>query len=311
MLVFSVPGPLFGRARRLVTWVAAKLGLKPKLAAVPSYREMHTRLTFRALIDAVIPESPDLDEDRNRDDRAGNLGRDIERGGLSVDLDEFLIEYADSLFQFGLPHVGPRGNLPIAAPVANLLDIAALKLISRGRNRSDPDISRVRELAEPMPGPAMASMAMAGPFTMLSRKDRLRAISLLDEFDLEVAPFRGLELEIDGGLVGQLVVGFSELLFYSEGTGYDAFFQPPSERNHSNDPEDVLGWRQTGYPGAADGYDALRGYLGSDGPLGGGEAWRVVDETSDPPISVMRESGSFRENEYDTSEYEEVFPEEE
>lgn len=300
MLFVPVFGAFVRRGRRLLDRFATWLGLKPKLAGGTPYREAHTRLTFRALIDAVIPETPDLE---------GDSGRDLEPGGLAVDLDEFLIEYVDSLFQFGLPHVGPRGNLPLAAPTANLLDIAALTLITRSRNESEPDISRVREFAEPVRGSSVAVAAVAGPFAMLSRRDRLRAISIIDEFELDVAPFRGLELEIDGGLVGQLVVGFSELLYYSEGTGYEDFFLPPSDRSHSNDPGDVQGWRQTGYPGAADGYNALRGYLGSEGPLGDGEQWGVVDGTSESPVRVMREPGEFRENDYDTSDYQEIYPE--
>lgn len=292
--------PLVRRGRELWDWFVTRLGLKPKLDRPASYRDDHTRITFRALIDAVIPETPELAEE---------FGSQHEPGGLAVDLDEFVIEYVDNLFQFGLPHVGSRGNLPIAAPTAKLLDIAALKLISRDRNESEPEVSRVREFAGPVEGSFIAVAGVAGAFSMLSRKDRLRAISLIDEFDLEVAPFRGLELEIDGGLVGQLVIGFTELLYYSEGTGYEDFFQSPSERLHSDDPATVPGWHQTGYPGVANGYAALRGYIGTEGPLGAGETWSVIDESSDPPVYVVRESGSFRENEYDTSDYQEIYPE--
>jgi hypothetical protein len=70
----------------------------------------------------------------------------------------------------------------------------------------------------------------------------------------------------------------------------------------------VQSWRQTGYPGFSDGYAALRGYLGSDdGSLGDGEVWTTIDESGS--VRIVREPGSFRENDYDTSDYAEPYPE--
>ena len=102
------------------------------------------------------------------------------------------------------------------------------------------------------------------------------------------------------------------MIYYSEWQGYDGFDRPPSELTHANDPATVQSWRQTGYPGFAPGYAALRGYLGTDdGPLGGGDVWTTLDESTATPVRITHESGSFRENDYDTSDYEEPFPEDE
>ncbi|MUW15537.1 hypothetical protein GJ633_13535 [Halorubrum sp. CBA1125] len=272
-------------------WVLEALGIGPDV-------DPHTRVTFRAIADAVIPETPEL---------ADELGPEHVPGGLAIDLDEFAITYVDDGFQFGLPDLGPQGNIELADPIAHTLDAAALTLLDRGDNEAEPSTDRALSLLGPDdPSPDEAESAV-GPFAELSREDRLRAIAILDEFEVEVTPTDHDLFEMDAGLVGQLVIGFVEMIYYSEWEGYDEFTQPPSERVHPNDPEAVQSWRQTGFPGFANGYAALRGYVGADdGPLGGGEEWTTVDEESG--VRIVRESGSFRENDYDTSDYEEPFP---
>lgn len=253
----------------------------------------HTRITFRAIIDAVLPETPALDAE---------LGPEHAPGGLAVDLDDFVITYINNGFQLGLPHVGSHGNIPLADPVSQALDSAAVTLLDRGENADAPSTDRAYELLEP---DEEAQTSDIGPFARLSRRDRLRAIAVLDEFEFEISPIEGDLFEFDAGLVGQLVVGFTEMIYYSEWAGYDEFHQPPSRRVHSNDPATVQSWRQTGYPGFANGYAALRGYLGTDdGPLGEGRTWTEFDG-----VRIARESGSFRENDYDTAGYEEPHPE--
>lgn len=285
------------RMRALWHGLRSRLGFSN--SGAPSYVDAHASVTFRALTNAVVPETPAL---------ADELGPEHEAGGLAIGLDSFAIVFADNLFQFGLPHVGPRGNLPISVPVAHALDVAALKLLARRRNESDPSPDRAFALYDDRSSIDLA--AAVGPFAMLSRRDRLRAIALLGEFEVETAPFRGMEIEFDGGVVGQLVVGFTELLYYSEWEGYKSFERPPSERSHPNDPSAVQSWRQTDFPGATNGYAALRGYVGAEGsPLGAGEEWTVLDTEADSRVAVVRESGSFQENDYDTSGYEEPYPE--
>jgi hypothetical protein len=258
----------------------------------------HTRVTFRAVTDAVVPETPAL---------AGELGPEHVPGGLAVDLEEFAVTYVDDVFQLGLPHLGPRGNVPLADPVAHVLDTAALTLLDRGENEAEPSADRALSLLGPEDPPPEVVEGAVGPFAELSRRDRLRAIGLLDEFEVEVSPTDDELVELDAGLVGQLVVGFVEMMYYSEWAGYDEFTAPPSERVHPNDPDAVQGWRQTGFPGFANGYAALRGYVGTDdGSLGTGDPWTTLGE--EDGVRLFDESGTFRENDYDTSDYEEPFP---
>lgn len=284
------------RADAIWTEVSSLLG-----RAVDPDENVHTTVTFRAVVDAVLPATPRLAEE---------LGPEHEPGGLAVDLDDFVVTYVNDLFQFGLPHFGPRGNLPLANPVAHVLDAAAAVLLARGDNESTPRGRRVTALLGPGDPSPWAARVAAGPFAKLSRTDRLRAVSILDEFELEVSPFDDSLFELDAGVVGQLVVGFTELIYYSEWDGYEEFTRPPSRRTHPNVPAAVQSWRQTGYPGVANGYAALRGYLGVDGgSLGEGEPWTTVDPDATAPVRVFGEAGSFRENDYDTSDYEEPYPE--
>lgn len=267
-----------------------------------SHWDVRTKVTFRAVTDAVLPATPEL---------ADELGPEHVPGGLDIDLDDFLVTYVDNVFQFGLPYFGPQGNLPLASPVAHILDAAALTLLARNDNESKPNVDRaVRLLGPEDPSPILVRLT-AGKFAKLSRRDRLRAISILDEFEIEVSPFEDTLFEVDAGFVGQLVVGFAEMIYYSEWQGYERFRRPPSERVHQNDPAAVQSWRQTGFPGSAAGNAALRGYVGTDeGPLGAGDTWTTIDEGATPPVRLTHRSGTFRENEYDTSDYEEPFPEE-
>ncbi|MEF8840830.1 MAG: hypothetical protein V5A62_04300 [Haloarculaceae archaeon] len=264
---------------------------------------VHTTLTFRAVADAVVPRTLEL---------AGELGPEHVPGGPDVGLGDFLVVYVNDLFQFGLPGLGARGNLPLAGPVANVLDAAALSLLERDANGDEPSREHVADLLDPADPDPTRSADAAGTFAELSGEDRLRAIGLLDEFEVEIRALDGELFEFDAGLVGQLVVGFTEMIYYSEWEGYGGFTRPPSDLVHSNDPAAVQSWRQTGYPGVAPGYAALRGYLGTDdGPLGDGESWTTVDGDAASPVRVTRDSGSFRENDYDTGDYEEPYPTEE
>jgi hypothetical protein len=260
----------------LLELAAERLGLAPDV-------DPHTRVTFRAATDAVVPETPDL---------ADELGPEHGPGGLAIDLEDFMIGYIDAGFQFGLPVLGPAGNLPLADPIAHALDLAALALVDRGENESPPDDDRPVRLAEP--DESRAAVTAAGTFAKLSRRDRLRAIGLLDEFEFAVRPGADDLLEFDAGLVGQLVVGFTELVYYSEWQGYETFLGPPSQRRHANDSAAVQSWRQTGFPGVADGSASLRGYLGAaDSDLGAGDVWTDLDE-ADGSVAITHDSGTFR-----------------
>jgi hypothetical protein len=108
------------------------------------------------------------------------------------------------------------GNIAMVDPVAHVLDIAALTLLDRGENRDEPDPDRTVSLLDADdPSPEEVEGAI-GTFAELSRRDRLHAISLLDEFEIEVSPTDGDLFERDGGFVSQLVVGFVAIIYYIE-----------------------------------------------------------------------------------------------
>ena len=296
-----------GWLRRLGDWAAALVGLGSslvesigRLLGLIDPVDVHTMITFRAVIDAVIPETPALGDD---------LGPDHVPGGLAIGLEDFVITYIDDGFQLGLPFVGPFGNIPLADPVARTLDLAALELIDREENRSPVTVDRALSLLADDETPPAAIRRAAGPFSKLTRADRLRAIGLLDAVEFAVSPGDDL-FEVDAGLIGQLIVGFTELIYYSEWEGYDEFVRPPSGRAHPNDAVAVQSWRQTGYPGVAPGYAALRGYLGTPGgSLGGGDRYATIDDDPAGPVHLVEAAGSFRDNDYETAGYTEPFPE--
>lgn len=259
----------------------------------------HTRLTYAAIVDAVVPRTPELREP---------LGDEHVPGGLETGIDAYLVTYANTLFS-GLGPAGDQtGDLRLAEAVATIVEATATELVARGENRDQPSPRYVEDLTDRSTtlGDAI-DVAAAGLFPRLTRRDRLHALSLLDEKELDTAQLATdtpLPLvESDGGLIPTLVVGFSEVVYYSEWQGYEDVTVPPGDREFRNDPDAVQSWRQTGFPGFADGYAAFRGYWGGgDVSLGAGRVWRSIDDRT-----LTFESGEFRDNDYDTSDYEEVF----
>lgn len=144
-------------------------------------------------------------------------------GALDADVDKSLVKTLDD---FVAVRNGPWALLgyetvPLSSIVAVLLDFAALELLVR------------QQAEEGLRSPEDAFAG--GPFSRLSCHDRLRAIRLLET--------DGLLARV--GAVHYLVqVVLSTILFtyYSDWGG--------SEQ----------GWKQTGYPGPADGYAVLLGY---------------------------------------------------
>lgn len=257
---------------------------------------LYTRTNFRALIGAVIPRTPELGEE---------LGEEYVPGGLEVGLAEFMLTYVNNMFSMDLPFISEGGNLQMATPFAKVLDSAALKLLAKGDNESSPSMDFAFDLYDSESVSSIELYLKAGMFAKLAPRDRLRAIALLDELELELSLPGSTFFEFQAGMIGQLVIGFTEAVYYSEWEGYDDFWQPPSDRDHPNDPDAVQGWRQSEFPGFADGEAALRGYLGApDSDLGAGQTWKTLDDG----VEITLESGSFEDNDYDTSDYEEPVP---
>lgn len=188
------------------------------------------RPTLSAAVEAMLPATPDLAADR---------GPEHGPGGLAVDLEVALDEALSGVQAAPGPLRRVTDTVPYALLVALLLEVAALELALR---RGGQDGLARRD-----------GIPTRGPFTWLSRRDRLRAMRLLEDDGL--LPW--LDRQIGRwvpylGTVAFLVQGLHTLAamaYYSE---WCADGEPS--------PETVQGWRQTDYPGPADGHAALRGY---------------------------------------------------
>lgn len=196
----------------------------------------YRRATLAALVDAVIPETPAL---------AAERGAEHEPGGLAAGVDEQVVEALDGLHEVHGPLALVADAYPYAAVVAFLLDLAALELILRRRTRDR--IGR---------RPIVPSR---GPFTLLSRRDRLRAVRLLESDGLLARMDDRFHERIPHlGVVRYLVQGTLTLIefAYYSGWGLD---DPAIE---AGDPASsaIQSWRQTGFPGPAEGYAVHRGY---------------------------------------------------
>ena len=274
-----------------------------------------TRATYRAIVDAVVPETPEVAEE---------LGEEHRPGGLEVGLDAYLVEFVDTLFSawdapeltasiaaelsVEAPDEAPadaevtlsasfdyrqrrEANARLAELVAKVCDVAAVELLARANNESPPDPTRFEG---------------GGPFASLERRDRLRALAMLDEKEFDTADLPGPVREGTAGLVPQLVVAFAQVVYYSEWEGYEDISAPPSEREFDGDG--IQSWAQTDFPGIVDGAVAFRGYWG--GPrssLGEGRVWKTITDGSGPPRKLYFEPGAFAEDDYDTADYEEPF----
>lgn len=174
--------------------------------------EPHTVATFEALADAAVPRTPALADER---------GAEHGPGGLDVDLDQYLVWSLNHLLPFPTP-------VDLADQVAQLLDRGADLLVTLGANEDPPTVTQFPD---------------AGLFGRLSRKDRFRAIHLLEE---------------EGVTLMTLVNILVHFGYYSEWSGYENNTDPPTDRTFTGA---VQSWEQTAFPGPAVGYRDFRGYL--------------------------------------------------
>jgi len=189
----------------------------------------YTRTNVRALVEAVLPRTPEL---------AASHGEEHVPGGRDVDLAEYVIESFDSYQEHHLGvlstllrTLGIR-NYPYSVVVSLLLDVVALELLVRRGNERPVEWR-----------------SLAGPFARLAPRDRLRALDLLETGALDsLAALADDRLPVLG-TVRFLALGvnaFPLLGYYSEWAG---------ETQRANPA-----WRQTGYPGPAEGYSEHMGY---------------------------------------------------
>lgn len=183
----------------------------------------HTRTTLMAFVDAVIPST---------------------LGALDLRMDDYLIWSLDHLTsiqgEWGLQ------SIPLSAPTAVILDIAANELI-----RSDGTIHSSHLFNSPD----------GGPFAALSPDDRFAAINLLENFqvDLQTLP---LPYRNNIGLVKFIISNLHQMVmmgYYSEWFAFGATrFNPPENRHLRNQ---YITWHFVNYPGPSVGYRAHRGFL--------------------------------------------------
>jgi hypothetical protein len=189
----------------------------------------YTRQNIRHLVDAVIPRTPEL---------AASHGPEHVPGGLDVGVDDYVIESFNSyqehhlgVLSTVLRALGVR-NYPYAALVALLLDVVAVELLVRGDNEESVPVA-----------------STASPFARLSRRDRLRALELLETGALDTLASKTDDRLPVLGTVRFLALGvntFPLLGYYSEWPG--------------ETPETNPGWQQTDYPGPREGYSEHMGY---------------------------------------------------
>jgi hypothetical protein len=184
----------------------------------------YARGTIAALVDAVVPATPDGEGP-------------AARGALDIDLDETVETAFNELQEAPEGPVRSLGyeTMPFAPVLAGLLDLGALELILR------------REREEPLRAPADAYAG--GPFSRLAPTDRMRAIRLLEADGLFPALDEryGDDLPVFG-VVAYLMQG---ALFVTTMAAYSDW---------GDDTADPQGWQQADYPGPADGYAVHMGY---------------------------------------------------
>ena len=212
--------------------------LKPFLEVIKyqSKRPLpNTIETFKALVDAVVPRTPALSEE---------LESIHSFGALDLHADEYQMWSLNHYLSLNIVIVD--FNIYLANTTAKVLDIAARQLIYMEGNKEPINSTiTVDECA----------------FSALAQSDRFRAITLLEQLNVDLAslpiPFRnnsGVVLPVIGAVIMLTTIGY-----YSEWSGYGSTcMETPEKRRLESFP---IGWKQIGYPGPSKGYHALRGYL--------------------------------------------------
>ena len=192
-----------------------------------------TQAAFKALVDAVVPVTPELTEEQ---------GSIQSFGALDLRTDEYQIWSLDHYLSLNI--IIKSFNIHLANATAEMLNIAAKQLLYIGGNKKPVNSAILPE---------------KGTFAALAPSDRFLAITLLEQLDLASLPipFRNYM-----GFVFTITVSITLLAtigYYTEWSGYGSTrMETPEKRKLEHFP---TGWKQVGYPGPSKGYHALRGYL--------------------------------------------------
>ncbi|WP_372632641.1 hypothetical protein [Cohnella sp.] len=188
----------------------------------------YTLATFRALVDAIVPNTPVLAVD----------GADQSIGAVQLGIHEYMIWEMDHSLTLVLGYYPEV--IPLAAPTAGMLNAGAAQLVASGQ--------------------AHYRLQAAVPFAALMPADRIRTLSMLENLQVDLGelppPYRD-----DGGFV-TFIVDFlnRQTMFgnYSEWSAYGTTrLATPTQRRLEHFP---ISWRQVGYPGVSLGYRALLGF---------------------------------------------------
>ncbi|MNB71986.1 hypothetical protein D3C75_185640 [compost metagenome] len=188
--------------------------------------------TFRALVEAIVPNTPAL---------AVYEPRQI-YGAADLCIHEYMIWELDHSLSIV---IGLNLTImPLSASTAGMLNAAAVQFIAKRQAQYAPCYP-VREVSL---------------FASLSPADRIRVLEMLEELKVDLGvlppPYR------DNGEFVRSMVNFlnRQTIFghYSEWSAYGTTrLRTPTERRLEYFP---IGWSQAGYPGVVPGYRALLGY---------------------------------------------------
>lgn len=198
---------------------------------------------FRALVDAVVPETPEL---------ADRLGEQHRSGAVETGLEEYLVETFNSLQELESGWLGSLlerwglGNVPASLVMALLLDVMALEFCLRGRHHQSVESS-------------WTSFRILGLYRDLAPRDRVRVLRFLEEGSLLQAVLNRVRPYFPQvGLLkfmATVLAAFPLLTYYSEWSRVER--EGAKEESKGTRP---IGWEQADYPGPADGYADFRGY---------------------------------------------------
>ncbi len=179
----------------------------------------HTKATFQALVDAILPATskimvPD--------------GKERVAGASHVYLYEFVIQELDHSHKM---------DILFSKATAQLLDVAATELLIKG-------LAKLPHQGKPFPG--------GGPFSALLRHDRLRAIDLLDQLDIELHTLP-IPYKDNAPLILTMMNSLNQITMFGYYAGWRGYGTEPYSFPQS--------WIQVGYPGPAFGYRDFRGFL--------------------------------------------------
>ncbi|MCZ8512786.1 hypothetical protein O9H85_10235 [Paenibacillus filicis] len=195
--------------------------------------DSQTITTFRALVEAIIPNTP----------ISASYGPEQSAGALELGVHEYMIwELNHSLSLFVGYYLA---EIPLAASTAMLLNDGAAQYIASGKAQD----------------PQFFAVWRGSSFASLSPRDRIRVLAMLEQLDVDLGtlppPYRN-----DGGLITFIVDFLNRgpmFGFYSEWSAYGSTrLKTPTERRLEYFP---ISWKQAGYPGVSKGYRALRGFL--------------------------------------------------